>query len=191
MLNTFQASFKKEDFALAMTQRGEYMCMLNFWWIDWKHTTAPGVPILRNMVTAYAEQFYPDGGPLQQIKLIVGVDGSTSPDEQRGALKAVSPQEEVLAPYWALGSLLQAGKVTDSDAAMWTRAFATVVVTFKMLKTEEAREFETILIRQAMHHQFQAIVYTPVQWVCKIMQMKQDRLNKQNKERTPLWHLGV
>ena len=125
------------------------------------------------MVTSYAEKFYPDGGPLQQIKLTVGVEGSTPPDEQKGALKAVSPQEELIAPLWALGTSLQEGKVTDSDAEMWTNAFTTTLVTFKMLKTEEAREFETIMMRQAIHHQFQAIVYTPVQWVCKIMQMKQ------------------
>ena len=118
------------------------------------------------MVTAYAATFYPDGGPLQQIKITVGVDGPTSPDEQRGALRAVSPQEEIIAPLWALGSLIQEGRVTDSDIEMWTRALTTTLVTFKMLKTEEAREFETIMMRQAIHHQFQAIVYTPVQWVC-------------------------
>jgi hypothetical protein len=45
------------------------------------------------------------------------------------------------------------------------------------LKNDEDREFETILIRQAAHHRFTAIVYTPVQWISKIVQ-KQDRQGK-------------
>ena len=173
-----KATFTQSDFDAALQKRGEYVCMLNFTWVDWKFTTAPGVPILKSMVTDFAETFYPSGGPLEQIKLTVAVDGSTSPANQRGALKAVTPQEEILAPYWALGALLHDKKISDSDAEMWKRLFLTTQVTFKLLKGDEDREFETMLIRQAGHHRFQAIVYTPVQWVCKIVQMKQDHQGK-------------
>ncbi len=46
---------------------------------------------------------------------------------------------------------------------------------FKVLPSVEAQEFETLNIRQKAAHKFLAIYYTPVQWVCKISQMKKDR----------------
>ena len=172
------ASFDAATFKTAMQSTGECICMLNFTWVDWKYSTAPGVPLLQPMIKDYAAKNYPPGGPLTKIELTIGVEGNSSPATQRGSLKAVTPQEEIFAVYWALGSQLEADSLTQADVEMWRSLLLTCQATFKILKNEEAREFESIAIRQAAHNRFTAIVYTPVQWVCKIVQMRNDRQGK-------------
>ena len=94
--------------------------------------------------------------------------------EHKGALQAASPQEELLAPFLALGHAVLSQNVANSDAQKWLSWMQTTLFTFKLLPTREAKEFETITIRQKAAHKYQMISYTPVQWVYKIMQMKKD-----------------
>ena len=56
----------------------------------------------------------------------------------------------------------------------------TTLVTVKVIKTSEEREFETIKQRQKATLKHTASSYTPVQWVWKVMQMKLER-EKANK----------
>lgn len=158
-----------------MEKGGQYKCMINMAWVDWRFTTAPGVPVLKNLVQDYTEQFCPPHAP-EQINLTIAVPhASMDIAAERGSLKAVTPQEEVIAPLWAMGKHLANKELTGAAIENWKKRFLTVSATFKLLKTDEDREFETIKIRQEAHHRFAAIVYTPVQWVCKIAQMKRDR----------------
>ena len=74
-----------------------------------------------------------------------------------------------------LGQACAANSLANSDAQKWLQWFQTARFTFKLLPTKEAREFETIAIRQRAAHLYSMISYTPVQWVYKIIQMKKDR----------------
>ena len=94
---------------------------------------------------------------------------------KKGALQAVTPQEEILAPYLALANEMKAGRLAQSDVDAWVKFFRTVLFTFKVLPTHLDKEFETIAIRQQAAARYFTISYTPVQWVCKIIQMKRDR----------------
>ena len=115
------------------------------------------------------------------LELTIAVShGDVNPMSERGSLAAVTPQEEVLAPLWALGTLIETNKIDAADAAKWMTLFLTALVTFKVIKTSEEREFETIKQRQKAALKHTAISYTPVQWVWKVMQMKLDR-EKANK----------
>ena len=118
---------------------------------------------------------------LGQLELTIAVShGDVDPMSERGSLAAVTPQEEVLAPLWALGTLIETNKIDAVDAAKWMKLFLTTLVTFKVIKTSEEREFETIKQRQKATLKHTAISYTPVQWVWKVMQMKLER-EKANK----------
>ena len=108
-----------------------------------------------------------------------------NPHSERGALTAVTPQEEVLAPQWALGHLIEANQIDAADAAKWKKFFLTTLITFKAIKTNEEREFETIKQRQKASHKHIAISYTPVQWCFKVMAMKIEREKGNQGKRVP------
>ena len=79
------------------------------------------------------------------LELTIAVsNGDVNPMGERGALEAVTPQEEVLAPLWALGHLIQTNKIDAADAEKWKKFYLTALLTFKLIKTSEEREFETI-----------------------------------------------
>ena len=112
------AVFDLEEFRKALENGGEYVCCGNFAWLDWKYSTAPGVPVLRSSVASYAEaQFNPKANRFDTLKYTVAVeDPSMNPLEKKGALQAVSPQEEVIAPLFALGQALKSKSIAGSDA---------------------------------------------------------------------------
>ena len=83
------------------------------------------------------------------LELTIAVShGDVNPMSERGSSAAVTPHEEVLAPLWALGTLIETNEIDAADAAKWMTLFLTTLVTFKVIKTSEEREFETIKQRQ-------------------------------------------
>ena len=58
------------------------------------------------------------------LELTIAVShGDANPMNERGSLAAVTPQEEVLAPLWALGTLIETNKIDAADAAKWMEMF--------------------------------------------------------------------
>ena len=49
------------------------------------------------------------------------------------------------------------------------------MLTFKVLRDPDAKEFATIGLRQEAAAKYIAVSYTPIQWIYKIVQMKKDR----------------
>lgn len=159
---------------MALETGTEYSASCNFAWLDWKFTTSPGVPVLQNTVKEYSRTLY-DVTDWQPIKVVVAVDSAKAkPMGSKGAWQAVSPQEQIIAVYWALATAIVRG-LTREDIEKWNKHLLSAVFTFKILPTDEDKEFETIAIRQMAAHTFTAITYTPVQWVCKIVQLKETR----------------
>ena len=173
-------AFDLKECQKALATGGEYLCCVNFSWLDWKYGTAPGVPVLRSSVASYADaQYGTKTSKLETLNIVVALDDvKANPLEQKGALQAVSPQEEVLAPYYALGTAVKNKAIAKSDADKWKLFMTTTLVTFKLLPGKEQKEFETIQIRQKTAHLHTLISYTPVQWVYNILQMKKDRDGK-------------
>ena len=172
--------FDHKEFLSGLENGGEYVCCGNLGWLDWMYSTAPGVPVLRSSVASYADaMFNPKASKFNTLKLTIAVeDLSLNPLEHKGALQAVSPQEEVIAPLYALGQALTSKSIAGSDAQKWRDCFSSALLTFKHLATKEEKEFETIRMRQEAAHRFVMISYTPVQWVYKINQMQKDREQK-------------
>ena len=107
------------------------------------------------------------------MKVVIGVNSAEKPPALKD-LTSVTPQEEILAIYYALGGNIKAG-LSDSDIKAWGKFFRTTLFTFKVLRDPEAKEFATIGLRQQAAHLFHAVAYTPIQWIYKIVQMKRDR----------------
>ena len=171
--NTFDIT----AFTSALDKGGEYVATCNFRWLDWQFNTSPGVPVLRSSVMAFAESQYGSAKTkFDTCSIVVCIDNTRAdPMAHKGGLRAATPQEELLAPIFALGQACVANSLANSDAQKWLQWFQTARFTFKLLPTKEAREFETIAIRQRAAHLYSMISYTPVQWVYKIIQMKKDR----------------
>jgi hypothetical protein len=132
--------------------------------------------MLKKTVTEYSNTLY-DITDWAPIKMYVAVSSANiNPLTAKGALQAVSPQEQIVAVYWALAAAVIKG-ITLDDVEKWKKHLLTAVFTFKVLQTDEEKEFETIRIRQIAAHTFAAITYTPLQWVCKIVQLKESREN--------------
>ena len=174
------AVFDLKEFQSGLANGGEYVCCGNFGWLDWKYSTAPGVPVLRSAVASYADaQFNPKASKFNTLRFMVAVeDPIKNPLEHKGALQAVSPQEEVIAPLFALGQALKSKSIAGSDEQKWRECFSSALLTFKLFETKEEREFETMKIRQEAAHKYVMISYTPVQWVYKINQMQKEREQK-------------
>ena len=169
----------------------EYVATGNFGWIDYKYTNSAGVPMLRNSIVSYAETKFSDARNLPIMRVTVAVTsaqplpatmfppGGSAPAV--GSIMAMTPQEEIVAPWLMLGSLLKKGPLAESDVQAWRRFFSTVLFTWKLLPLPEDLEFETISIRQEAAMLYQTISYTPIQWVCKVIQMKKEREATGNK----------
>ena len=186
------AAFKITDFQTSLNEAGtEYVSTGNFGWVDWKYTNSPGVPVLRNSIVDYATAKYSDFRNLASLRITVAVPaakplpstifppGGSAP--AIGSVMAMTPQEQVLAPYWALGAALKKGTVAESDVEAWRKFFCTTLFTWKVLPSTDDQDFETIGIRQEAALTYNVISYTPVQWVCKVMQMKSARETTGNK----------
>ena len=52
------AVFDLKEFRSALENGGEYVCCGNFGWLDWRYSTAPGVPVLRSSVASYADALF-------------------------------------------------------------------------------------------------------------------------------------
>ena len=133
-----QAIFNDRDYKLACGTNTDYVTTGNYAWVDWRFTTAPGVPILRTAVVNYSKTKFPRDGDLEGIEVTIGMDSKDhSPSTMKGSLKAMTPQEDIIAAYWALGDQMQSGHLTADDVARWTKLFRTAVFTFKVLPTNE------------------------------------------------------
>ena len=189
------ATFKINDLKQALggnhASGAEYVCTCNFAWCDTKYTNSPGVPLLHSSIQEYADQLYSDTNNLPIARITVGITsakplptsvfspGGSAPTA--GSVTAMSPQEDIVAPYLAIYKALKKGEMAESDVKAWRKFFATALFTWKVLPTNEDMEFETITIRQRAALTHQTISYTPVQWVCKIVQMKKERETVGNK----------
>ena len=165
--------FDKGDFTTALGTGTEYLCTGNFIWVDWKYTNSPGVPVLKSAVLDYAKMKYSDNQALGSMKVVIAVATADNPPELNN-LTAITPQEELLAPYLALAANIKTG-LTESDIQAWGTFFRTCQITFKVLRDNDSKEFETLNHRQEAAAKFVTVGYTPIQWVYKIVQMKKDR----------------
>ena len=104
------------------------------------------------------------------MQVVIGVNNAEKPPELKD-LQSVTPQEELLAVFYALGENIKAG-LSDADIKAWGKLFRTALFTFKVLRDPEAKEFATIGLRQEAAAKFHAVAYTPIQWIYKIVQMK-------------------
>ena len=167
--------FDKGDFTTTLGGGKEYVCTGNYLWVDYRYTSSPGVPVLKQAVLDYAKMQYSDTTALGSMKIVVAVNSADSPpDLCNFTLSGMTPQEEILAPYVALANNIKAG-LTESDIRAWGIFFRTCQMTFKVLRDNDAKEFETLNHRQEAAAKYMAVAYTPVQWVFKLAQMKKDR----------------
>ena len=185
------AAFKIKDLQTSCGAGSDYVCTGNFAWVDWKYTNSPGVPVLRTSVVDYAMANYSDAQRLGCLKVTVALttvkplpvtiftSGGSAP--AIGSVMAMTPQEQIWAVFWALGSALKKGTMAESDVAAWRKFFCTSLFTWKVLPSPDDQDFETIKIRQEAALTFATISYTPVLWVCKVMQMKAARETTANK----------
>ena len=125
----------------------EYVCSGNFAWVDWKYTNSPGVPVLQSAVHDYAERQYSgDPNKFRKPNVVIGVDSADEPPSL--LFLPMTPQEEIIAPYVALAKSMAGVSLADSDVDGWLEFFRTTLFTFKVLHSQEEKEFETITIRQ-------------------------------------------
>ena len=107
------------------------------------------------------------------MKVVVAAASAEQPPDIKN-LCSVTPQEEILAPYFALANNIKAG-LCASDISAWSTFFRTTLFTFKVLRDADAKEFATLGLRQEAAAKYFAVAYTPIQWIYKIVQMKRDR----------------
>ena len=84
-------------------------------------------------------------------------------------LCSITPQEEILAPYFALANNIKPG-LCDSDITAWITFFRATLFTYKVMRDPDAKEFATIRLRQEAAAKYFAVAYTPIQWIYKIVQ---------------------
>ncbi len=84
------AAFDLKECQKALEKGGEYVCTGNFNWLDWKSSTAPGVPVHRSSVVSYADAQYNTKSNFETLKIVVSLDDvKANPWEKKGALQAV------------------------------------------------------------------------------------------------------
>ena len=107
------------------------------------------------------------------MKVLVAATSAEQPPGLKN-LCSVTPQEEILAPYFALADNIKAG-LCKSDITAWSTFFRTTLFTFKVLRDPDAKEFATIGLRQEAAAKYFAVAYTPIQWIYKIVQVQRNR----------------
>ena len=100
---------------------------------------------------------------LGSMKVFIAVTHAEKPPELKN-LMVVTPQEEILAPYFALADNIKAG-LCDSDIEAWNTFFRTTLFTFKVLRNADAKEFATLELQQEAAAKYFAVAYTPTQCI--------------------------
>jgi hypothetical protein len=165
-----------QDYKTAMENEGKYECSCNFAWASSFWSTAPGVPILEGSIRELGTAKYLNRDDKKALNFTVAVtDKKADPMTQKGALKIVSPLEDVQAVWWALNTDMRAPDWTAAKRDKWLKLLLTAKFTFQYLPTQQEQEMVTLQQREDHSIDYHAMTYTPIQWVYKVISVKKER----------------
>ena len=109
LIKSYQAVFVEQVFKAAMSSAGTYDAACNLFWVNFKWSAAPKVPINRDSVKRLQSRMYGKGQPAlfeRPTVIAVAEDLLVS----KGNLRRVSPEEPEHAFLFALRDAIVAGE---------------------------------------------------------------------------------
>ena len=183
------APFNLEMFKASMKRNKEYKCGGNFFWLDMRYSSSPGVPLNKEAVAQFETHYFKDPLNAFPVDVCVAVpDLSFNPLEHAGALRSFSPDECKLAFLSALAAAVAAAAAepTNTEALRNFKDMArSVTMHFKLLETEDSIYFAGLNARQDVVKKFETLARTAFQWIFEATSFRQRKVKLLGERQVP------
>jgi hypothetical protein len=180
-----QAPFDATACAMALTSQGKYKCGANLFWINQLWTAAPSVPINPASVDRLAA-YYLDQPAAVPMDLVIAVPGAAfKPDEHRGGMQCVSPDEVRLAYFGAMAHAVRecqsatAGGLTPATTSaltlkvkQWRHHALSCTFEFRVLGSADDIYFAAVNLREKLVTDYSTLAMSAYQRIFQVLAVK-------------------
>ena len=180
-----QAAFDASACAMALTSQGKYKCGANLFWINQLWSAAPEVPINPSAVDRLSSYYLETPGPVP-MDLIIAVPQSTfKPNQHKGALQCVSPDEVRIAYFGAIAKTVRecnaahAGGMTPAEVGaltqkvkQWRHHALSCTFEFKVLGSADDIYFAAVNQREKLVTDYSSLAVSAYQRVFQVLNVK-------------------
>ena len=170
------APFTNAAYWTAMCTHNTYTCSCNLFWCRFDFTPNPGVPIRMTAINQLVDFYFAKPGPMPCPVVITMNDLETDPLTQRGALRAISPEEIRFAMLFAIArDVARCAPVDDLNA--WRRYVLSATTQFVHHSTQDDMYFAACQLRENMGSTYHDSMHrTALQRVYEIAHFRESQL---------------
>ena len=167
-------AFKRQDFDLAMEQKGTYISGANLLWLNLWWSATPGMPLSRSGIRALRQRWFQEARDTFPFQVVIAVTEEHSPrnDDCHGHLKLMSPEEPIHALLLSVAQDIRDGK-DDATLNLWKTCILTCCAEFKKCANDGDIFCGAQNLRQKIGTEFDSMYLSPVQSMFVIMHFRE------------------
>ena len=147
-------AFDQAEYTAKLAANGEYICEGNLLWVS---DATTGIPVRNSAVLDAMNLQFPDGpAPVQEMIVIAVPSNSFEPLNHRGALEAVSPEEDRIVVLKAVIRDIEDGKKMQQ----WAAHLSSVPMKFEVLASARDKHFRDVALREHVVSRFNLVART-------------------------------
>ena len=177
----FQAVFDQEMYAKAIAT-GTYTAGGNLFWLDFRWSATPGVPLRLEAVKDLASLLFAEPTPYPGA-LHVAVTADFVPLNHKGSWKSMSPEEIAHAMLFAVSDAVKNESGNLEFLNNWKRCMLSTTFTFKLLPNAEARTWYALQQRENVSIKHMVVNRSCFQRCHEVLRLRQ-RLMESNADVT-------
>ena len=170
-----QAPFAKTSYQTSMRTHNTYTCGCNLFWCRFDFSPNPGVPIRMTAIEQLIEFYFAKPGPMPRPVVITINDLGADPLTQRGALRAISPEEIRCAMLFAIARDV-ARDAPLEDLKAWRCHVLSTTTQFVYHATNDDMYFAACQLRENMGQDHDSMYRTALQRVYEIARFRESQL---------------
>ena len=181
-----QAAFDAVACAISLISQGKYKCGGNVFWISQLWSASPGIPINPSSVDRICDYYLGTPGPIPMDLIIAVPQPSFKPQEHKGGLQCVSPDEVRIAYFRAiandvreLNAAATAGGLTPaamtaltSKVKQWRHHALSCTFEFRVLGSDDDVYFAAVNLREKLVTDYSTLAVSAYQRVFQVLNIK-------------------
>ena len=158
-----------------MRTHNTYTCGANLFWSRFDFSPNPGVPIRMAAIDALMDFYFARPSPMPRPVVITINDLGADPLAQRGALRAISPEELRCAMLFAIARDIARGALID-DLKSWRCHALSTTTQFVFHATTDDMYFAACQLRENMGQDHESMSRTALQRIYEIARFRDTQL---------------
>ena len=170
-----QAPFENTAYHTAIRTHSTYTCGSNLFWSRFDFSPNPGVPIRMAAIDTLVDFYFAAPSPMPRPVVITINDLDADPLSQRGALRAISPEEIRCAMLFAIARDVARGAPID-DLKAWRCHALSTTTQFVYHATHDDMYFAACQLRENMGQYHMSMSRTALQRVYEIARFRDTQI---------------